>query len=133
MDKIDETEQAVEKRTHPGKIDCSDIIEPTSKQILQEMPGDKNLGWMDVQLKPKLEDGKDFMIVDSNVCDAWVKLYGSASPSTGPVKRIGIKSGEEEDAETLIELYLKKITISVFPNKTLCKFVSAMSFYTSRA
>ena len=86
------------------------------------MPGDKNNGWMDMQLKPKLKDGEDFMIVDSNVCDAWLKLYGVNSPTTGPVKRVGIKSGDEKDAECLVEVYLKKMTLFAYPNKSLCKF-----------
>jgi len=54
------------------------------------------------------------MLVDENIHAFWKSKYGSVNE----IKRYGI---EDENGETIVEMYYRKINILPFPNKTLFK------------
>jgi hypothetical protein len=54
------------------------------------------------------------MLVDESVHSFWKEKYDSLNE----IKRFGI---EDENGDTVVELYLRKINILPFPNKTLFK------------
>ena len=97
-------------REHPGKVDCEDITLVHSFSVLQDPPqGPANRKWMDQQIKPRLKEGDDFMIVDAAIHKFWLQKYGKAQ--FGPIERRGILNGDEEWAEGLVETQLKKVRI----------------------
>jgi len=70
--------------------------------------------WQNFQLKPRMKEGEDYMLVDSNIHQFWHTKYGSVNE----IKRYGIT---DEDGQTIVEVYLKQVNILAFPNKTLFK------------
>ena len=55
------------------------------------------------------------MLVDKNIHAYWVFKYGKMNQ----IQRFGI---EDENGETIVEIYLKRFNLYPFPNKTLFKF-----------
>lgn len=55
------------------------------------------------------------MLVDKNIHAYWAFKYGKMNQ----IQRFGI---EDENGETIVEIYLKRFNLYPFPNKTLFKF-----------
>jgi len=109
-----------DKVEHPGKMDCSDIIEPFHKgkdgQIVSTMFEEMspNYASQNVQLKKNVKEGEDYMLVDENIFNLWELWYGKLNE----IKRFGI---EDENGETVVELHLKVFNLYPIPNKKLFK------------
>jgi hypothetical protein len=56
-----------------------------------------------------LKEGEDYMLVDNNIHSFWVYKYGKINE----IKRYGI---EDENGESIVEIYLKQFNIYVVPN-----------------
>lgn len=54
------------------------------------------------------------MLVDNNIHSFWVYKYGKINE----IKRYGI---EDENGESIVEIYLKQFNIYVVPNQKLLK------------
>ena len=64
-------------------------------------PNDK---WQNFQLKPNLQEGEQFMLVDASIHQFWANKYGEVNE----LKRFGI---EGEDGDNTVEIYLKRFNI----------------------
>jgi len=74
----------------PGKIDNSDIIlEPPKGSMLKDETKAKS--WQNIEMKPDLKEGEDFMIVDSNIWEFLDEEYGYLQN----IMRFGIVVNEE--------------------------------------
>lgn len=121
-----QTEGNEKDRAHPGKLECSDIIQPTSPRQIKEQA--KKFVFQNAAMNHGLKEGTDFMLVDRPIIEAWQKLY-NIDETNPPLMRYGIDLGENE---TIVELYLKKITFMPIPNKLLFKMTGPHHFYISR-
>jgi len=71
----------------------------------------KDFAWQNVEMIDNLREGEDFFLVTSDVLNYASKIYGITGR---PVVRYGI---EQQDGETVIELYLKKLQVFPVPAK----------------
>lgn len=115
------------ERAHPGKIDNSDIILENNKFFLKT--NNKNEEWTNVQLKPKLKENEDFILVDETVWKNLQNVYGVNKDQT--ILRKGIMINNETE-ECIVETYLKPILIFPIPNQKSFKFSCPMTILTSR-
>ena len=77
-------------------------------------------------------EGKHYIAVTDSVAVPFIKAYQGNFPHYGPVIRHAIMASDEEDSEYCYEAYLKKITISVFPNEELYRFKTPKILHISR-
>lgn len=91
--------QSSDDAPSPGKIDNSNILvndglcEDLEEQALK-------FQYQNYQLKPKLKEGDDFMIVDADLHDFWKSKYGEKIA----LPRYGIKSDDDTHS---VEVYFK--------------------------
>ena len=83
-----------------------------------------------MQLKPRLQEGEHYMLVDKDIHDLWANKYKVLNE----IKRYGI---EDEDGGTVVEIYLKQFNVIPFPNKSLFKLYKedpeTQAIYISKA
>lgn len=129
FDLIDQTKPSSDNsddRPHPGSVDCSDITLPDAKTLLKDPRQQYALASRG--LKPKLSEGKDFMLVDRSVHDIFEQKYGFKDQCE-PIPRYGIKCSDEE---VIVELYLKRMNIIAIPNSKVFNIFEPHFIYVSR-
>lgn len=101
-------------------MDNQDIIEPffigSTNQIISTLLEERSKNFLstNVQLKKGMKEGDDYMLVDENIFNFWDLKYGKLNE----IKRHGI---EDENGETIVELYLKVFNLYLIPNAKLFK------------
>ena len=74
----------------PGKIDNTGILLDVPKgSVLKDESKQKS--WQNIEMKPELKEGEDFMIVDSNIWEFLDEEYGYYQN----IMRFGIVVNEE--------------------------------------
>lgn len=116
-----------EQRPHPGPVDCSSITEPPNSR-LHLTDGRKQSLLENRILKPNLQEGKDFMLVDKKVHEAFEERYG-LQEDCEPIPRYGIKCA---DGEVIVELTLRKLSFVVLPNAKVFNFADPRFILVSR-
>ena len=83
--------------------------------------------WQNIQLKPRLKEAEDYIILDESIWNYLKDSYGVDQE----IRRIGIEV-DETSGEAQVEVYLKPIMIYPMPNSVTFKFKNPMTIYIGR-
>lgn len=118
-----------EGRDAPGKIDCSDIAEPVTPNVLQEPQNSHDKKWQDVQVQLGKKDAYDFLIINKTLKEEWEWKYNCAK--VGPIERRGIVTNEKNEGG-FIETRMKTFKVLAYPNSHF-NFKEPQILYMSRS
>ena len=94
-------------RDAPGQIDYTDLMEDDSafkEDALKEISA--KFTWHNHQLKESVQEGQDFILVNTQIIEYLNSKYGVAN---GNYKDFMRQGREQEDGEVIIELRFRKI------------------------
>ena len=123
-----QTSISEEERKHPGKISNEDIIlKIPHGSLMKDLTKGKD--WQNVQLKPNLKEGEDYMIVNQEIWCFWVDNYKFEAENE--IQRFGIIVNEDTE-EAIVEIYLKQVLVMPIPNQSIFKFTAPKTVILSR-